>query len=159
MIGESHQLHDTLGYHCRFLLSCKVHYDPAHCPPSVNLSECDPSQGKMSRRRPMIASVVLWHSPVWHRPVWHRLVWHRHILPVHTSILRHWLTTPYLNLIWHCRKFEYQQYIGAVAVQLTYTIDAWQESSLVFPPFLIQPALKWREFRWWHSTCGAPSTH
>ena len=81
---------------CRFLLSCKVHYDPAHCPPSVNLSECDPSQGKMSRRRPMIAGVVLWHSmapsvwhrqygtvsmapSVWHRLIWHRLVWHRHI--------------------------------------------------------------------------------
>ena len=82
MIGESHQLHDTLGYHCRFLLSCKVHYHSAHCPPSVNLSECDPSQGKMSRRRPMIAGVVLWHSmapSVWHRLIWHRLVWHRHI--------------------------------------------------------------------------------
>ena len=44
--------------------------------PSVNLfkpSECDPSQGKMSSRRPMIASVV------WHRiasVVWHCLVWH-----------------------------------------------------------------------------------
>ena len=134
--------------------------------PSVNLfkpSECDPSQGKMSSRRPMIASVV-WHriaSVVWHCLVWHSMAPSRMAPPqtyIHPMALADDISEFNLALP-QIQRSTIQSCNCNAAHKTCSSNQCVARVLLCVPSFLIQPALKWRESRWWHSTCGAPSTH